>query len=117
MRINELLTESWLGDLLARFSSHNIKNYLKELKQEIENQIGQHSQNTEYMLRVYELYLKGAASEKQVKQANEQLLNLLKITGLSSVFIMPGGTFLLPLLVRLAKKVGINLLPKTINSI
>ena len=46
-------------------------------------------------------------------KANNQFTDLIKNVGLIGVFALPGGLVAIPLLVKLGKKFGIDILPKS----
>ena len=46
-------------------------------------------------------------------KANNQFTDLIKNVGLIGVFALPGGLVAIPLLVKLGKKLGIDILPKS----
>ena len=46
-------------------------------------------------------------------KANDQFTDLIKNVGLIGVFALPGGLVAIPLLVKLGKKFGIDILPKS----
>ena len=46
-------------------------------------------------------------------KANSQFTDLIKNVGLIGVFALPGGLVAIPLLVKLGKKLGIDILPKS----
>lgn len=68
------------------------------------------SQNTVEMWNIYWRW--SAASEAEKKFANDQIKTLLKAVGLVGIIALPGTVLILPTLVKLAKTVGVNILPK-----
>lgn len=59
----------------------------------------------------------GFITEEQNKILKNIIADNLKIVSLSSTFILPGGSLILPLLFRLAKKYNINIMPSQFNNI
>jgi len=57
-------------------------------------------------------------SKKEEQLLKQQVYDKLKIIGIGIPFIMiPGASFLIPLLVKIAKKKGINLMPSNFDSV
>jgi len=66
------------------------------------------------MLEIYRKYAAGEEVEKAtMDKANNQFTDLIKNVGLIGVFALPGGMVAIPLLVKLGKKLGIDILPKS----
>ena len=80
----------------------------------IKNILATESRETSQMLEVYRRYLAGEElDQKTIDKANNQFADLLKNAGLLGVFALPGGLFAIAFLVKLGKKFGINILPKS----
>ncbi len=99
-KINDLLNKEKIKD--------GIRNFLEKIGQEGKeyNEIGQIIQS---FIRT------GKISKKDSKKVSEQLLDTLKMGGAASVWLVPGGSVLLIILIKLAEKWGINLLPSAFN--
>jgi len=66
------------------------------------------------MLEIYRKYAAGEEVDKPtMDKANSQFTDLIKNVGLIGVFALPGGLVAIPLLVKLGKKLGIDILPKS----
>ena len=89
----------------------NIRNKFAKLKR----QLAREGNETKCMISTYRKVVCGTASEEEVDEANDQFKDLLKSVGLGGMFILPGGSLLIPVVVKLADKVGINLLPTSFN--
>lgn len=88
-----------------------MKNSLLKLKQLLNSG----SANTRFVLGVYIKYVKGTATPEQIKEANEEMTELLKSVGLGFLIIIPGTIFILPVVVYIAGLFGIDILPKYVN--
>lgn len=85
----------------ARIGFQRLKEHLSEEKGE-----------TREMVDIYHRMLEGKATKQEIKKANEQFGDVLRIVGMGTFFtLIPGSTLLLPLAILGANKVGIRLLP------
>ena len=76
--------------------------------------LAEESEETKDMLEIYHRSLEGKATHAEIKQANEQFLDLIRIAGMGTFFsIVPGSMLLLPLAIAGANKLGIRLLPSS----
>ena len=107
------LNESWLKDLTQKINPSKIKTQLKQIRDQLANE----QTAAEDMARVYYLWQNNQATQNQLKWANTELLRIIKMLGLSTIFTLPGGSFLLPLLIKLGQKLSIDILPGKIQSL
>ena len=71
------------------------------------------SKDTSEMLGIYSRYVSGEKIDKKViDKANKQFADLIKNVGFLGVFSLPGGLLAIFFLVKLGKKLGIDILPK-----
>ena len=76
------------------------------------------SKETSEMLEIYQRYISGEDIDKKtLDRANEQFTDLLKNVGLLGIFALPGGIVAITFLVKLGKKLGIDILPKSYKSL
>ncbi len=73
--------------------------------------LAQESAETRQMLAIYHKYTRGEATEQEMQEANQQFKDVIKGLGLSVVVILPFSPITLPAIVKLGKKVGIDVLP------
>lgn len=64
------------------------------------------------MLEIYYRYVSGRADKKEMEQANAEFRNFLKTLGLGAMLVIPGSFITIPLVVKLSKSLGIDVLPK-----
>lgn len=64
------------------------------------------------MLEIYYRYINGEATQEQMEQANADFRNFLKTLGLGALIIIPGSFVTIPIIVKMSKSVGIDILPK-----
>jgi hypothetical protein len=96
-------------NLIAR-QREKAKNGFNVLK----HHLAEESDETKSMLEIYHRSLEGKATREEMKEANEQFLDLIRIAGMGTFFsIVPGSMLLLPLAIAGANKLGIRLLPSS----
>ena len=109
MKIDDLNFFKTIADKYAS-NKTKVMSSLNKLK----NILASESQETTEMLEVYRKYAAGEEVDKTaIDKANDQFTDLIKNVGLIGVFALPGGMVAIPLLVKLGKKFGIDILPKS----
>ena len=109
MKIDDL---NLFKTIMEKYTSNKAKalSSLNKLK----NILASESQETTEMLEIYRKYAAGEEVDKDaMDKANNQFTDLIKNVGLIGVFALPGGMVAIPLLVKLGKKLGIDILPKS----
>ena len=84
----------------------------KAIKQFFGN-LNEEAKETQQASKVLVKYLKnGKISKEEEKELRTQIYDLLKVMGIGVPFVMiPGSTLLIPFLLKVAEKHGVNLLP------
>ncbi len=82
----------------------------------IKDALAQEKQETIDMLAIYKRYTQRQASKAELKIANRQFLDLLKGLGLGVFAILPFAPITIPLIVKLGKIVGVEVLPSSFNN-
>ncbi|MGB0936036.1 MAG: hypothetical protein ACPGTQ_01195 [Colwellia sp.] len=77
--------------------------------------LAQEKQETIEMLSIYRKLTLKKASKSELKIANAQFFDLLKGTGLGIFALLPFAPITIPLLLKLGKMVGVELLPTSFN--
>ena len=77
--------------------------------------LAQEKQETKEMLSIYKRYTQGETSKIEIKQANEQFVDILKGLGLGVFAILPFAPITIPLLVKLGNAVGVDVLPSSFS--
>ncbi|WP_448245588.1 hypothetical protein [Thalassotalea agariperforans] len=75
--------------------------------------LAQEKQETKEMLSIYRKYTKGEASKEELSIANEQFVDVLKGIGLGIFAILPFAPITIPLIVKLARMVGVEIMPSS----
>lgn len=84
-----------------------IKNFLLKFKKALEVE----SIETRKMLNIYTKASFGEASQEEIKEANDQMQNLLKSVGLGALLIIPFSPVTIFLLMKLSQRFEIDLFP------
>lgn len=77
----------------------------------VQQAFAQEKAETEQMLAIYKKFTQGEASEKEMKIANEQLVDLMKGLGIGVFAILPFAPLTIPAIIKLGKRLGIDVLP------
>jgi hypothetical protein len=77
----------------------------------LQQALSQEKDETKQMLRIYHNYVMGNSSKAELKIANQQLGDVLRATGLSIFAILPFAPITIPVIVKLGRKLGIEVMP------
>lgn len=66
-----------------------------------------------YLKQVYQRYLRGEASAEEMEKANTYLRDYLKMAGLGTLFLLPGGMITVPLAAKIGKAIGVDIFPSS----
>jgi hypothetical protein len=77
--------------------------------------LAQERQETREMLTIYRRYTQGQTSKEELKRANEQFVDILKGLGLGVFAVLPFAPITIPLVVKLGRMVGVDVLPSSFN--
>ena len=75
--------------------------------------LAQEKQETKEMLHIYKRYTRGKASKDEMKIANEQFVDLIKGLGIGIVAVLPFAPITIPVVLKLGKWVGVDVLPSS----
>ena len=75
----------------------------------------QERQETKEMLSIYKRYTRGESTKEEIKIANAQFVDILKGVGLGVFAILPFAPITIPLVVKVASMVGVDVLPSSFN--
>jgi len=89
-------------------NKQKIKNTLKDFLHKSAQEIDEYK---EMGIILKKFMLTGKITKEESKKVYTQLIDTLKISGCTGIWFIPGGSLLLILLIKLAKKWNINLLP------
>ncbi len=86
-----------------------IKNSLLKLKVAL----SQETKETHEMLVIYKKFSRNQATPEEMDKANAQFQDLLKTLGLGVFSILPFAPITIPLIIKLGRKFGIDVLPSS----
>ncbi|WP_105201525.1 hypothetical protein [Pseudoalteromonas sp. T1lg10] len=78
--------------------------------------LAQERQETREMLDIYKRYTKGQASKQDLQVANKQFIDILKGLGLGVFAVLPFAPITIPLVVKIAHMVGVDILPSSFSN-
>ena len=67
------------------------------------------------MLQIYMKHTKSEASKEELKWAHTQFFDIIKTLGITGILVLPFAPLTLPLIIKLGKKLGINMLPDSMK--
>ncbi len=77
--------------------------------------LSQEKVETKEMLSIYKKYSKRQASPDEMTLANKQFMDILKGLGLGVFAVLPFSPITIPVLIKLGKMVGVDILPSSFN--
>ncbi|MCL1127343.1 LETM1 domain-containing protein [Shewanella surugensis] len=83
----------------------------------IKEALSQEKQETKDMLITYKRYTQKQASHEELAKANKQFADLLKSLGLGVFAVLPFAPLTIPLIVKLGKWVGVEVLPSSFSNL
>lgn len=95
------------------------KQYSVRLKRQmltIKGALSQEKAETKQMLTIYRKYTQRNASEDEMRVANRQFLDLLKGLGLGVFAVLPFSPITIPVMIKIGKWVGVDILPSSFAS-
>ncbi|MDO6425571.1 hypothetical protein Q4489_01020 [Thalassotalea sp. 1_MG-2023] len=75
----------------------------------------QEKKETKEMLFTYKRYTLRQASSDEMKIANKQFLDVLKGLGIGVVAVLPFAPITIPIVIKLGKWLGVDILPSSFN--
>ncbi|WP_189379259.1 hypothetical protein [Thalassotalea profundi] len=75
--------------------------------------LSQEKAETKEMLAIYKRYTMRQATPEEMKLANKQFFDVLKGLGIGVVAILPFAPITLPIVIKLGKLVGVDILPSS----
>lgn len=78
--------------------------------------LAQEKVETKEMLSIYRRYTKREASVEEMRIANQQFIDLLKGLGLGVFAILPFSPITIPIMIKIGRLVGVEILPSSFIS-
>ncbi|QQX78902.1 hypothetical protein JK628_15195 [Shewanella sp. KX20019] len=82
----------------------------------VKEALSQEKQETKEMLVTYKRYTRKQANKEELIEANKQFADLLKGLGLGVFAVLPFAPLTIPLVLKLGKMVGVDVLPSSFNN-
>ena len=79
----------------------------------VKHALSQEKDETKQMLSTYRRYTQRQASPEEMKQANQQFLDVLRGLGLGFFAVLPFSPVTIPIAIRLGKWMGVDILPSS----
>lgn len=93
-------------------SDDALKNKFKALKEALSKEGAQ----TKVMFETYARFTTGKATQEEMENANKQFRDVLKTLGLGIFAVLPAAPITIPLILKIGKKLGIDILPDSFSS-
>lgn len=77
--------------------------------------LSQEKVETKEMLSIYKKYTKRLANKDEMALANQQFRDILKGLGLGVFAVLPFSPITIPIIIKLGKSVGVDILPSAFN--
>ncbi len=88
---------------------------LKQQMLRLKAALSQEKAETKAMLGIYRKYTQGQASKEEIKIANQQFGDVVKGLGIGVFAVLPFAPITIPLMVKLGRMVGVEILPSSFN--
>lgn len=98
---------------MTRISKTRSRTRFRRSMLTLKGALAQEKQETKDMLSTYKRYTQGQATKEEMKQANLQLVDLIKGLGMGVVAILPFAPITIPVVLKLGKMVGVDVLPSS----
>jgi len=101
---------------VIRLNSRRAKIDFKRTMLKLKLALAQEKQETKEMLATYTKATRGGAGKAEMAAAHAQFFDILKGLGLGVFAILPFAPITIPVLIKLASMVGVDLLPSSFTS-
>lgn len=88
---------------------------LKQQMLRLKVALNQEKTETKEMLSIYKKYTQGLASKEDLQVANQQFGDVLKGLGIGVFAVLPFSPITIPVMIKLGKMVGVDILPSSFN--
>lgn len=95
----------------------NIREWTIDKLNDVKEVLSQESDETKEMLQIYARFTLGEATPEEMKAANAQFADILKTLGLGAFAVLPFAPLTIPLVVKIGKIMGIDILPSSYKTL
>lgn len=99
------------------FNANYFRDRLVKSLEILKDGLNAETEQTKEMLRIYALQREGLATPREIKFANKQLRDLIRSMGIGFILILPFSPITLPLIVKLGRKLGVEVLPDSLKDL
>ncbi len=100
---------------VSRIQGRRMRNNFRRSMLDLKIALAQEKEETKEMLQIYGKGIKGQADKKDLAVAHAQFFDLLKGLGLGVFAVLPFAPITIPIIIKLAKAVGVDVLPSSFN--
>ena len=101
---------AFIAKLSKKFKYELFKLFFK-----LKHMLKTETQESKEMLEIYYKYTQKKASKEELVWANAQLRDVFKTFGIGALLILPFAPVTLPFLIKLAEKLGVDILPDSFH--
>ena len=87
------------------------KSWMISILERLRDGLSEETEQTKEMLEIYVRQTQGRATSEEISRANHQLRDVLRSLGLGVVLVLSFSPITLPLIVRLGRRLGVEVLP------
>ena len=118
-RVQSPVVQRWLLQfyLFVAFIASDFRDRLVDALEKLQMILANETEQTKEMLQIYILQTQGKARPEDVLRANKQFRDLIRSAGLGFIIILPFAPITLPLIVRLGRRLGVEVLPDSIRDL
>ncbi len=87
------------------------KDKIVEALEALKTALAQETAESKQMLETYAKYTLGKATHEEIAEADKQFQDILKTLGLGVFSVLPLAPITIPLIIKISKKLGIDILP------
>lgn len=96
---------------LARVTHKRSRRRIRRDLLMVKQALAQEKEETREMLIIYRKFTQGDATRAELKEANEQLVDVVKGLGIGVFATLPFAPITIPFIIKLGKFVGVDVLP------
>ncbi|MGB1297200.1 MAG: hypothetical protein ACPG8A_02945 [Psychrobium sp.] len=100
---------------VSRIQGRRMRNNFRRTMIDLKIALAQEKEETVEMLQIYGKGIKGQAEKQDLKVAHAQFFDILKGLGLGVFAILPFAPITIPVIIKLAKAVGVDVLPSSFS--
>ncbi|TEW52897.1 hypothetical protein [Psychromonas algicola] len=112
-KISRYIHKAPIRVLKIKRLSYRLK--IKRMMIQLNIALAQEKKETKEMIAIYQKYTRGNATKAEMRLANDQFIDILKGLGLGVFALLPFAPITIPLIIKLGKLVGVDVMPDMFN--